>query len=688
MSRTSQRLLGALFLFVLPVAARAATGASFSASDADRLLAVPYLAQPARLCGGAAVAMVLRYWGVRDVFAEDFERLVDREANGIRASALASAVSERGWIARPVGSSNGDDAMSSVRTEINKGRPIIAQIEDSPGQFHYVVIVAVTDRDVVVHDPARAPFRVVSRADFDRSWAKADRWMLLILPPADRPAAPPTVLRAAKTADPATEVAAAPCDGLVSQGVTLALNHERDAAEHLLVTATELCPDDAAPWRELAGLRFTQSQYRESARLAERTLAIDPDDGDTWQLLASSRFLQRDLTGALEAWNHVGEPRADVVSIDGLVRTRQEVVLRLVGIKPRSLLTPEALDRATLRLRELPSARDAVVRYEPAPDGTAAVKVSVAERDVLPKSMMVYGVMGARALFSSELRGELTNLTGSGESWRGAWRWTPRRPRVAFQLAIPSPGWLPGIITLDAFGEHQTYRARSDVVPFIESRRHAGLGVSHWATSWLRWRAGAALDRFDKTDFLGVDGNLDLRFGPRATIAMNAGAWARNGGVQFGSGSIVGTWRSSGNYMRPMVTAFTGVDVTSANAPLALWEGAGARSGRDVLLRGHYLFTHSVLDGEVFGRRVAFATVEYEHPVRMTSVGQVNIAVFVDSAQAWQRLHLSTPSTLQVDAGIGLRYHPKGSAIGIRVDAGHGLRDSSMAFSFGWILSY
>jgi hypothetical protein len=370
------------------------------------------------------------------------------------------------------------------------------------------------------------------------------------------------------------------------------------------------------------------------------------------------------------------------------VRTRQAVALRLVGIEPRSLVTRHALDRATLRLREMPAANDAVVDYERKPDGTADIKVSVDERDIVPRGLVTYGVIGLRALFSNDLRGEFTNLTGSGESWRGAWRWTPQRPRVAFQLAIPSPEWLPGIVTVDAFTEHQTYRARSDVVPFIESRRHAGLALTDWATSWLRWRGAASFDRFDARDFLALQGNLDLRFSTRATIALDAGGWVRDGAMQFGKGGVVATWRSSGNYARPIVTAFTGVSVTSATAPLALWEGAGARSGRDVLLRGHYLFTHSVLDGDVFGRRVAFATVEYEHPVRSTKFGQINAAVFADSARAWQRLRLSTPSPLHVDVGIGVRYHPKGPGVGVRVDLGRGLRDGQMAVSLGWILTY
>src|SRR3989304_5786307 len=57
-------------------------------AGSTRLLDVPYLPQTEDLCGGAAVAMVLRYWGERQVYPEDFAELVDRRASGIHTDAL------------------------------------------------------------------------------------------------------------------------------------------------------------------------------------------------------------------------------------------------------------------------------------------------------------------------------------------------------------------------------------------------------------------------------------------------------------------------------------------------------------------------------------------------------------------------------------------------------------------------
>src|SRR5947207_12084339 len=66
---------------------------------ASSLLDVPYVPQSQALCGGAAVAMVYRYWGDAHAGAAEFASLVDRRAGGIVEGVLAEAVRRRGWTA-------------------------------------------------------------------------------------------------------------------------------------------------------------------------------------------------------------------------------------------------------------------------------------------------------------------------------------------------------------------------------------------------------------------------------------------------------------------------------------------------------------------------------------------------------------------------------------------------------------
>jgi ABC-type bacteriocin/lantibiotic exporter with double-glycine peptidase domain len=145
------------------------------------LLDVPFISQSEALCGGAAAAMVLRYWGERGVAAESFSHLVDRSAAGIRTGALVADLRLRGWTAIPL-----DGSEDRVRAELSRSRPVLALVEDRPEAFHYVVIVAWHDRGIVFHDPARAPFRVMAKSEFDRRWRAGGRWMAVVLPAADR----------------------------------------------------------------------------------------------------------------------------------------------------------------------------------------------------------------------------------------------------------------------------------------------------------------------------------------------------------------------------------------------------------------------------------------------------------------------------------------------------------------------
>jgi hypothetical protein len=126
------------------------------------VLDVPFIAQSELLCGGAAAAMVMRYWGERGVDAESFQALVDRKAGGIRTDALAATLRARRWTAVEVRGSP-----EALARELLQGRPVISLVEDRPGTYHYVVVVARNADGVIFHDPARAPFRVASAAEFE-----------------------------------------------------------------------------------------------------------------------------------------------------------------------------------------------------------------------------------------------------------------------------------------------------------------------------------------------------------------------------------------------------------------------------------------------------------------------------------------------------------------------------------------
>ena len=672
-------------LAVAGTAAHATAGAQ-GGVGAHALLDVPFVAQTPELCGGAAVAMVLRYWGARDVQPQDFADLVGPHDGGIRTGTLATAVRDRGWQAMIVPAADGT-ARARVRSEIDRGRPLIALIEVAPRTYHYVVVVGSTEREVVLHDPARAPFRVALWEEFDRAWAAAGRWMLLALPPIDAaeglaPRRPAPDRVAGRTQTPSA------CGAFVEHAVRLAEAGERDAAAEALQTAARLCPQDAAPWRELAGLRFSEARWAEAAAFAKSAARLDPMDAYTWQLIASSRYIAGDFTAALDAWNRAGEPHIDEIHIHGAGRTPHPIVVRAIGLQPRQLLTSTAFGRALRRLGELPVASSPRMKYEPVADGLVRVDASIDERPLLPRGWMTFAVLGARSLFQHQVRVDVAGGLSAGEVAGGSWRWSRGRPRVALEFSTPAPGRLPGVLTVEWLWERQSYQrvAAEDPAVMRLTRRRAAVHLADWKTGWARWQAGIALDRFAAEDTAGLEATLDLRFaGDRLALVTSAGWWASlRGGDRFSAGQFRAVWRSTVDSARPSWSAVTEFNAASRLAPLDLWHGAGTGQGRGGLLRAHPLLQDGVFTGPVFGRVVARVTLEYARPVIRKMGTSLALAGFVDTARAWHRRDAPGSSPLFVDAGVGLRVHAPGQTGTIRVDIAHGLRGGNTTLSAGW----
>ena len=215
------------------------------APETVRLLDVPFVPQSPALCGGAAVAMVMRFWEEPAVLAEDFADLLEPGGAGIRTDDLVNAVRARGWVAFPA-----TGTPSDLQDHLARGRPIIVLLQVGSGSLHYVVVVGRGNGAVIVHDPAVAPFRTMREDSFDRAWASTGRWSLLILPP--QPDAGP-VAESPAAVDAGTVVEG--CDAVVEEGIRRAHAGDAAGAEHQFVAARALCPVLAAPVRELAGTR-------------------------------------------------------------------------------------------------------------------------------------------------------------------------------------------------------------------------------------------------------------------------------------------------------------------------------------------------------------------------------------------------------------------------------------------------
>jgi hypothetical protein len=661
----------------------AAGGPVPAPAGAHRLIDVPYFPQTPALCGGAAVAMVLRYWGDRTVLPSDFQSLVNRSGTGIVTADLVAAVSRRGWRAIP-GQVQESTALRDLGPQVDQGRPAIALIERSPGQFHYVVVVGLTETSVVLHDPARTSFEIVAADAFDREWRGSGGWFLIVLPPAAALGAPvPGNTAAAATSTGRTGA----CGALVDRGVALADSNSKEA-ERVLRTATELCPESAEPWLELAGLSFRASHWRDAASLAERATAVEPANGDAWELLGSARYLADDAPGALEAWNHVRKPPIDVVTITGARRTPQPALMHLIGLEPRTVLSPEAFSRAARRLSDAPTAASTRLVYVPEADDRVTVSAAIAERDAFPHEPVPLAALAAHSIVAEELQVGLAGLAGQGELITGDWRWPAARPLVGGTLVLPAPTPLPGIASIGGFWEHQSYAVPAPsggTTDVRDERRRVTFDVGTWVSGNTRLEAGTGVDRFGAAEYLSLRVAVEEHWaGDRLAARAEGNVWRLGPGTGFSTRDLSLTWRSDRDPSAASWSGLGGLADAGAQSPRALWMGAGTGQGRPLLLRAHPLLDQDIVASPMFGRRVVFQTVEYQHPLKRTLAGTIGMAAFVDAARASGGLDDTAPPAWNVDAGVGLRLRLLQGGGVARLDAARGLRDGRMALSVGW----
>ena len=612
--------------------------------------------------------MVLRYWGEREISAETFASLIDRSAAGIRTTTLVDDLRRRGWGVTVI-----DGQAEAMARELADGRPLIALIEDRPGTYHYVVIVGATERAVIFHDPARAPLRVIARDEFDRRSRAAARWMAIVLPPAREVAD----RRASVTAP----VSTTPCDERIRLGVTQAQGGDLDAAERTL-TAALFCPG-ASALRELAGVRLLQRRWEDVALLSAQAASIEPSDEYAWKLLGTSRFVLNQPLAALDAWNHAGEPRLDLVRVNGLERTRQRPVEQLLGVRQGQVLSADAFRRAERGLRELPSASSTRLELVPVGQGLTELHATVAERRRVPDDPWSLAAIGARAAIARTVGVTFGSVAGAGESVSLDWRYWPGRPRVAVSVRAPA-AWA-GTWGADVFAEAQEFDQSQP-----ELRRRGGrFAASRWLLPAMRLELRAGVERWNTTPTLGTFGltaNV-ISGAERVTASVTGDGWV--GSTTFGSflaNVSVSSARSMTSGAIPLgvvVTGAGGVAAVSATTPFDVWPAADTGQARPVLARAHPLLDDGRIRVERIGRHLLYGSAEAQYWWSAPGLTRIGAALFVDTVRTMTR---PLPGAVgDVDLGAGLGLAPLLIPGRIRVDVAHGLRDGADSVSVRYI---
>jgi peptidase C39-like protein len=643
------------------------------------MLAVPYLSQTEALCGGAATAMVFRFWGDRHAGVQQFEPLVDRRSGGIADTVLIDTIRRAGWNAARI-----DASVPTIREHIEAGHPLILLIEDRPSRYHYVVAVGIDDTHVFLHDPTWGPSRRLEISRFLRVWEPTHSWTLLVTP-TERIAR--TIAKAAEPINTVRATEPTACDRLLDTALDAIAAKGAGVADEVLGDVHRQCPTSSGPLRELAGIRFSEQRWADAAALSRQALSLDANDRYAWDVLGSSRFLQNDAHGALRAWNRIDKPTLDSVQIAGLKRTRYALVAQMAALTPNTLLTDRQLRLAERRLQQLPGRQTSSVTYRNGPDDFATVNVAIAERAPWPRGLVDWTAIGGESLINRETTLVIPGGTGQGEVWSANWRWWADRPRIGVSFSAPRTGRFGGVWRVDGWWEAETYAGATPEPPVRQQRLHGGFSMANWVTPDLRYEGTVGLDAWDQEPAAPwIGGLLDRRFVfDHVSLSGGATYWFPvKGGSSFATATVRGWYRSSTSASGFVALANARADIASERSPLSVWQGAGEGRARPALLRAHGLLNGGIIDGPVFGRRVASGTMEVQRWLNRPAMPRIGVAVFTDMANAVKRL-TSFGRPFQVDVGAGFRLRLPGNDNTIRLDYARGLRDrGAQALTIGW----
>ena len=135
-------------------------------------------------------------------------------------------------------------------------------------------------------------------ATFERTWARADHWGLVVLPPDELPASADemAVLRAAtaleqagRTREAATAYAAiaerwpASLEAWIGLGNAAYAAGDLEEAENAFRTATERHPEAGAAWNNLAHVLGEKGRRREAIAAAERAVRLGGPNAATYR---------------------------------------------------------------------------------------------------------------------------------------------------------------------------------------------------------------------------------------------------------------------------------------------------------------------------------------------------------------------------------------------------------------------
>jgi hypothetical protein len=298
--RRAARTAGALILWALAGCATPQTDRLLDAPAAlpprAEVAGVPFFAQEEYYCGPAALAMVLSWSGLPVTQDEVAAQVYTPGREGTLQSDVVAAARRNGRLAVPVA------RLADLTAELAAGHPVVVFQNLGFGWFpvwHYAVAVGydLDSGDLVLRSGLDSR-RVMPLGTFERTWARAGHWGLVVLPPGELPVAADqlTVLRAATGLEQAGSFDAAAAtyaamaerwpdslEAWIGLGNAAYGAGNLDEAENAFRTAVERHPDAAAAWNNLAHILGEKGRRAEAIAAAQRAVRLGGPDAMTYR---------------------------------------------------------------------------------------------------------------------------------------------------------------------------------------------------------------------------------------------------------------------------------------------------------------------------------------------------------------------------------------------------------------------
>ena len=151
------------------------------------MIAVPYYNQDTSYnCGPAALQMVFAHYGFHFSEGELARRLKTKKETGTRNYRLAKMARREGFITK----TKSGASLNQIKQYLDRDIPVIVNfIEPSHNDYHFAVVVGLTNGDVVLNDPWNGEKFTLPKKEFIKSWRSGERnhthWLLALWPKED-----------------------------------------------------------------------------------------------------------------------------------------------------------------------------------------------------------------------------------------------------------------------------------------------------------------------------------------------------------------------------------------------------------------------------------------------------------------------------------------------------------------------